>query len=119
MSEAFARSTEKGLFVKSNKKAVALALGVGLALAIPIAGAVAPAAAATKCTNVYYDSSSGIASADCTGNGTMRFVVSCDAIWPFTPWTKYSQWITITGGGLDAAHQFPSCDAPSSVSVQY
>jgi hypothetical protein len=93
-----------------------LAAVAGVALSVPFVVAIAPASAAAKCNNITYDSSNGYATANCTGDGVMRFVVHCNAIWPFTAWTKYSQWIDTPA---DAIHVFPTCAAPSSVSVQY
>ena len=88
----------------------------GVALAVPILAGAAPASAAATCNSVTYNPSNGYATANCTGDGEMRFVVHCNAIWPFPAWTKYSQWISTPA---DAIHVFPTCAAPSSVSVQY
>jgi hypothetical protein len=98
------------------RKVATMAAVAGAVLAVPFVIGVAPASAAAHCSNITYDSSSGLAAAHCTGDGVMRFVVSCHAVWPFTAWTKYSGWITTP---IDAVHRFPSCAAPSSVSVQY
>lgn len=81
--------------------------------------ATTPAAAITACSSISYDAGSGLATANCSGNGGMRFVVSCHAIPPFQPWTQRSPWITVTNGGQTVVHRFPSCAAPSSVSVEY
>ena len=98
------------------RRFAALATVAGVALAVPFVIGVAPASAAAHCTNITYDPSNGYATANCSGDGEMRFVVHCNAIWPFPAWTKYSQWISSPS---DAIHVFPSCDAPYSVSVQY
>jgi hypothetical protein len=102
--------------MKSRKKTGAVALVAGVALALPFLVGVAPASASGDCNDITYDPSNGYATANCTGDGVMRFVVSCHAIWPFTAWTKYSEWIDTPA---DAIHVFPSCAAPYSVRVQY
>jgi hypothetical protein len=98
------------------RKVLTLAAVAGVALAGPIVLGAAPAFAAAHCTNITYDPSNGYATANCAGDGEMRFVVRCNAIWPFPAWTKYSQWISSPS---DAIHVFPSCDAPYTVSAQY
>lgn len=91
---------------------------VGFALAGSVIAA-SPAGAATSCYNIPYGAGDGMASANCVGNGLMRFVVSCNALPPFQPWTQRSPWITVTNGGQSVAYRFPSCAAPASVSVEY
>src|ERR1700742_2653571 len=98
------------------RRIVSLVAVAGAAIAGPIVLGAAPASATAHCTNVAYDPSNGYATANCTGDGEMRFVVHCNAIWPFPAWTKYSEWI---GTPADAIHVFPTCAAPSSVSIQY
>lgn len=102
--------------MKSRTRTGAFVLVAGVALALPFLVGVAPASASGNCDYINYDPSNGYATANCTADGVMRFVVSCHAIWPFTAWTKYSEWIDTP---TDAIHVFPGCDAPYSVSVQY
>ena len=97
------------------RRFVTLAAVGGAVLAGPFVLGAAPASAASKCTNISYDSSNGYATAHCPGDGQMRFVDTCHAIFPFAGWTKYSAWIDTP---IDAAHDFPTCAAPVTLSVQ-
>jgi len=107
------------------KRAVAAASIAAAAVAVSIAGA-APATAAGSCGTVYYSQSAGGASVSCTaGSYTFRAKVKCNAVWPFTSWTKYSAWQTMTVFGgqsfLFSSSVFPACPSPATYStgVQY
>ncbi|MCU1528125.1 MAG: hypothetical protein JWP75_1888 [Frondihabitans sp.] len=105
--------------MKSRKKSAALfgaAAIVGAALVAPIAGA-APAEAATRCNSFRFTET--WAAARCQGAGSMRFKVTCNAVWPFAPWTKYSGWIAVGSGSKDVTARFPDCGWTASVSGQY
>lgn len=91
-------------------------IAVAAGLLLPLAAA-APAQAAPNCTWYQYDRYSGAATAGCSGSGQVRFVVNCNAIPGFTPWTKYSPWITISGG-LNPTYTFPSCPYPAGAGVR-
>jgi hypothetical protein len=96
--------------MKAGVVALALVGGLGATL---MGGA--PAFAITHCVNVDYDQSNGRATADCYGGGQMRFVVHCAAVWPLTPWVKYSPWGPTPVASV--VYVFPSCPWPASYSV--
>lgn len=86
-----------------------------LALVLPFMSA-APANAAASCWGAGTDGA--IATASCSGVGNARVNVTCNAIWPFSPWTDYGGWYYVNGGGTIAnAHEY--CAASTTVWVQY
>ena len=90
---------------------VAAALG----LVFPFIAA-APAQAAASCWDAGTDGT--YATASCSGYGSVRINVRCNAIWPFTPWTDYGPWTYINGGAnIVNAHIY--CAASITVWVQY
>jgi hypothetical protein len=48
----------------------------------------------------------------------MRFVVHCDAVWPFQAWTQTSSWIYINGG-FSPGFAHTSCGVTPWAEVQY
>jgi hypothetical protein len=81
----------------------------------PLIGAL-PAQAAVSCTSVFDDGT--YATANCTGSGKVRINATCHAIWPFSPWTDYGQWLTLNGGAsIVNAHIY--CAASVTAWVQY
>ena len=86
-----------------------------LAFALPLLG-VAPASAAATCWGEGTDGT--YATASCSGVGYARVNVTCNAVWPFTPWTDYGGWYYVNGGGnIVNAHEY--CAASITVWVQY
>ncbi|MCX7522667.1 hypothetical protein OSC27_10305 [Microbacterium sp. STN6] len=109
-------SSAQRLSARRSAAAIALAAAAVTGAAVFL-GAPAPAEAATSCHSVSYDQSTGRAVAACSGSGSMRFVVTCNAVWPYSPWTHRSGWIYINGGGNPVA-MFSSCPWPASYSVR-
>jgi hypothetical protein len=104
---------------KLRKFAASAALAMALGT-VPVALVAAPAAAAS-CTNASWDAwGSGYATANCVGPGQVRFKVTCQAVWPWTPWTSYGAWHS-PGGGQTIVSVFPTCSnwASYSFSLQY
>lgn len=86
------------------------------------------AQAATRCGTVHYSQGSGGASVSCASTGTQysaRIKVTCNAVFPFSPWTKYGSTHTITKylgqSWSDSSSVFPSCPSPATASatIQY
>ncbi|WP_420367027.1 hypothetical protein [Curtobacterium sp. L1-20] len=79
--------------------------------------AAAPASAAPKCGSIT--KSNGAMAVTCSGIGKARFVDSCPAIAPFTPWTKYSPWYTfLKGEKKTLIYQFPVCGVQDKAHMQ-
>lgn len=90
-------------------------IAAAIGLLAPLVGAL-PAEAAASCSGAGTDGT--YATANCTGYGNARINVSCNAIWPFTPWTDYGSW-TYVNGGLTIVNAHAYCAAPTSVWVEY
>lgn len=90
------------------KFSIALTLGATLVSGVP--------ANAASCTNVGADSR--YASAYCTGTGWVQLNVTCNAIWPFTPWTDYGPRIYIRAP-ITLANSFQYCAASVTAWVAY
>jgi len=99
------------------RRAAASILTVSAGLVLSLAPPSAAAELAPNCTWWQYDRYTGIASAGCTGYGSVRFLVSCDAIPPLSPWVRNSAWIAVNGG-LNPTAQFPTCPYPAGASVR-
>jgi hypothetical protein len=122
---AFEKIRTKLMNKKLVKKVATVTSLAASAVVLSLAGA-APAMAAGSCGTVYYSQSAGGASVSCTaGNYQFRAKVTCNAVWPFTSWTKYSAWQTMTvyaGQSFSfSSSVFPSCPSPATYStgVQY
>lgn len=97
-----------------------LAVGAGLLGPALVA---APASANANCS-VSYDNANGGAVAICSSGGEFRVKITCNAVWPFPSWTKYSPWTSSTPIGICVSFSssvFPSCPSPATntKSVQY
>ena len=105
---------------RMRRRAAAAIVAMGLGLAPVLA--VATPAAATTCTSVGWDGyGSGVASANCSGGGQMRFKATCNGVAPWPGWVKYSAWLTVPPSGATMAALFPTCSIWSgySIDVQY
>jgi hypothetical protein len=93
--------------------------GVFVAAAIgllsPFIGALS-AQAAASCTSIHDNGT--YATANCTGVGNVRINATCNAIWPYSPWTDYGSWVHINGGA-SIANPHIYCAASVRPWVQY
>lgn len=90
-------------------------LAVALGLIVPFIGA-APAQATASCWGAGTDGS--VATASCSGVGNARVNVTCNALWPFTPWADYGGWYYVNGGAtIVNSHAY--CAGSTMVWVQY
>ncbi|CAO1651494.1 hypothetical protein I6E81_00970 [Salinibacterium sp. NG22] len=91
----------------SQLRSKGLIAAVGLALLSPLLIA-APANAAASCWNA--GSLNNVATASCSGVGSARVNVTCNAVWPFPSWTDTGAWVRINGGA-NIVNTHASCAA--------
>lgn len=101
---------------RGGRFTVALA-GTGVLLGASLLGAV-PAHAASGCSYLDYDQSSGYVSGSCYGDHSgaqARVQVNCNAVWPLTPWSDV-RYVTV-GYGSSFGYYIANCPWPASYGI--